>query len=99
MLGTGYREENTCDHVMTSSTFAGLVGRDALRAEPLVQDVEHLPAEPEEEQREGPRRHRDLTNLNLVNYRHTGSTTNTPGLTTNTRCVTLNNLCVALNIR
>lgn len=40
-------------------TFAGLLSGDALCAEPLVQDIEHLPAQVQEQQRQRPRRHGD----------------------------------------
>lgn len=40
-----------------SLTFPRLLARDALRAQPLVQDVEHLPSQVEEEQRQRSRRH------------------------------------------
>lgn len=40
-------------------TFAGLLAGDALGAEALVQDVEHLPAQVEEQQRQRPGRHGD----------------------------------------
>lgn len=38
-------------------TFAGLLSGDALGTEPLVQDVEHLAAQVEEQQRQRPARH------------------------------------------
>lgn len=38
-------------------TLARLVSRDALRAQSLVHDVEHLPAQVEDEQRQRPQRH------------------------------------------
>lgn len=40
-----------------SLTLARLVSRDALRAQPLVHDVQHLPAQVEDEQRQRPQRH------------------------------------------
>lgn len=38
-------------------TFAGFLSGDALGTEPLVQDVEHLAAQVEEQQRQRPARH------------------------------------------
>lgn len=40
-------------------TFAGFLARDALGPEALVQDVQHLPAQVEEQQRQRPHRHGD----------------------------------------
>lgn len=42
---------------VTLATFLSFVGRDVLSSEPLVQDVQHLPTEVDEEQRQSPWRH------------------------------------------
>lgn len=38
-------------------TFAGLVSRDVLGPQPLVQDIKHLPAQVQKEQRQSPHGH------------------------------------------